>query len=56
MEESTAAQKHYESVRKAVKSYYERNREKILEKAKESYREKHPERRRRGRPRKEESV
>jgi hypothetical protein len=56
MEDNTAAQKHYESVRKAVKSYYERNREKILEKAKESYRAKHPEKGRRGRPRKDASV
>jgi hypothetical protein len=56
MEDSSPAQKHYESVRRATKSYYERNREKILEKAKESYRQKHPQGGRRGRPRKEESV
>ena len=56
MEDSNPAQKHYDSVRRAVKSYYERNREKILEKAKESYRAKHPEKGRRGRPRKDGSV
>ncbi len=48
MEDSTPAQRHYEAMKRAQKKYYDKNRDALLAK----YKETHPNPRPRGRPRK----
>lgn len=46
------AEKHYNALKKAQREYYYRNKDRLLERMARSYREKNPNPRPRGRPRK----